>query len=152
MNTLVCALTGHRNLPEGFDKNMLFYSLERLIKEGYTTFLCGMACGFDLLALECLVELKQRYHVRIKACIPYPGQENRFPDGERKKYRRLLDWCDEKTVLYEAYFPGCFLARNRYMVEGCDLLFAYLTQKSGGTAYTVKYAESCGVPVRYLET
>lgn len=143
-----CALTGHRALPEQFDRNALYDGLEELIREGYDRFLCGMAMGFDLLALECLISLKQRYKIELEACIPYAGQEKSFPASERKKYRELLAWCDEKRVLYPAYFQGCFLARDRYMVENADLVFAYCTQKSGGAAYTVSYAEEKGVAVR----
>ena len=46
----VVALTGHRAL-ENFDEDALAYELESLIGEGYTAYLCGMAQGFDLLAL-----------------------------------------------------------------------------------------------------
>ena len=31
--------------------------------------------------------------------------------------------------------------RNRYMVDRCDVLFAYMYAKRGGTYYTVSYAE-----------
>lgn len=151
MTELVCALTGHRELLPDFDENVLHDTLEDLILRGYTTFLCGMARGFDLCALRCLIELKQRYHVRIKACIPYAGQEKHFPEADKRAYRDLLGWCDEKVTLSGQFFSGCFLARDRYMVDGCDLLVAYLKRETGGTAYTVKYAQSRGVAVQFIE-
>lgn len=144
---MTVALTGHRDLPPDFDKNALYDSLEVLIREGYDFFCCGMARGFDLEALSCLVDLKGRYHVRVEACIPYRGQENGFPPEERKKYRALAEWC-EKTVLFETYFQGCLLVRNRYMVDKSDLVFAYCTRETGGTAFTVNYARSRGVAVK----
>ncbi len=148
MKELVCALTGHRDLPANFDRDALLADLEDLIKEGYTTFLCGMARGFDLVSLGCLVELKQRYHVRIKAYIPFAGQERIFPQEDKDEYYRLLPWCDEKKVLFHNYFSGCFIARNRLMVEACDMLYAYLTKSDGGTAYTVRLAKSKNVRVK----
>ncbi len=146
----ICALTGHRDLPGSFDRNALYDGLEELIKEGYTFFCCGMARGFDLAALECLVDLKQRYHVRLEACIPYAGYEHGMPKSARLRYEVLLTWCDEKTVLYPAFFPGCFLARDRYMVEKADLLYAFCIRKTGGTAYTVGYAQKLGKPVKEI--
>ncbi len=151
MNGKVCAITGHRDLPEAFDCNLLYDTLEELIGGGCSGFCCGMARGFDLKALDCLIELKQRYHVCVEACIPYDGQERSFPAAERKKYRDLLAWCDRKTVLYPAYFRGCFLARDRYMVDHSDLLLAYCVRESGGAAYTVKYARETGKEIIFLE-
>ncbi len=147
----ICALTGHRELPENFDTNALYDTLEKLIGEGYTYFCCGMAKGFDLVALECLVDLKQRYHVRIEACIPYAGYEHGMPAAGRKKYEMLLSWCDEKNVLSPAFFNGCFLARDRYMVDKADLVLAYCKRATGGAAYTARYAERSGKEVYFLE-
>ena len=98
-----CALTGHRELPENFDVNRLYDLLEAAVRDGYDTFYCGMARGFDLIALDCLVALGRKYPLRLIACIPYEGQENSFSFETKKKYRDLLEWCDEKIVLYPAY-------------------------------------------------
>ncbi len=150
MDHKVCALTGHRDLPPDFDRNALYDELEELIREGYDCFLCGMACGFDLTALDCLVELKQKYPIGLEACIPYEGQANGFPAEEKARYDRLLAFCDEKSVLYRGYDRGCFLGRDRYMVDKADLVLAYLTKNTGGTAYTVRYAKKKGVKVQFV--
>ncbi len=145
-----CALTGHRELPPGFATDVLYDTLEELIREGYDKFLCGMAQGFDLTALDCLAALKQKYRLSLEACIPFEGQANKFPQDEKLKYRDLLELCDQKTVLYSEYRRGCFLIRDRYMVDRADLVLAYCTKETGGTAYTVGYAQKKGVPVRFL--
>lgn len=146
----VCALTGHRVIPPSFDVNLLYDALEDLVEEGFDCFLCGMAKGFDLLALQCLVDLKRKFKFTVEACIPYAGQENAFSAEEKKRYRELLSWCDEKTVLFEEYRNGCFLIRNRYMVDCADELLAYCVKQTGGTAFTVHCAEKKGIPVRYV--
>lgn len=143
-------MTGHRKLPREFDKNAVYDGLEELIKSGCDTFFCGMAEGFDLLALECLTDLKQKYRIYIEACIPYAGQESKFCAEERKKYRELLSWCDKRTVLFPAYRNGCFLIRNKYMVDCCDVLLAYCTKSSGGSAFTVNYARERGKEIVFL--
>ena len=139
----VVALTGHRAL-ENFDEDALAYELESLIGEGYTAYLCGMAQGFDLLALKLLVALKQKKKLYLEACIPYEGHEN--SSSEAKK----LQACDRKTVIFPAYCSGCFLARDRYMVDCADLVLAHCEKETGGTAYTVNYAKKRGVPVRFI--
>lgn len=143
----ICALTGHRELMQGFCVNRLYDTLEEKILKGYTFFRCGMARGFDLKALECLVDLRQKHVFTVEACIPYAGHVRSFPPAERERYKMLLSWCEERTVLFASYVNGCFLARDRYMVDGADLLLAYCIRQQGGAAYTVQYAKKKGVPV-----
>lgn len=142
MRNGACALTGHRVLPKDFDENRLSEELELLITAGYTYFYCGMAEGFDLRALKVLLSLKERYPVEIEACVPYRGQERNFPSETKTLYKTLLEKCDKKTVFFEKYTDGCFLVRNRYMVDNADCVYAYCLRDTGGTAYTVRYAES----------
>ena len=146
-----CALTGHRRLPPDFDFNALYDALEHFAEMGCGTFYCGMAQGFDLAALDCLVDLKMKYPIRIVACIPFAGQERSFPAAERKKYRELLQWCDEKVVLSPAYHAGSYLMRNRYMVERADVLLAYCKKETGGSAYTLRYAREMGLDIYKIE-
>lgn len=145
-----CALTGHRGLPRDFDKNALYDRLELLTESGCKTFFCGMAEGFDLVALSCLADLKRRKTLYVEACVPFPGFEKRFSPSGRRLYEELISWCDRTTVIFQEYCNGCFLARNRYMVDCADVLLAYCNRLKGGTAYTVRYAERKGVPVLYL--
>ncbi len=144
------ALTGHRALQPDLSRDILLERLEELIAEGYDGFLCGMAQGFDLLALDVLVQLKQKYRLYLEACVPYVGQETRFPREERERYHELIAWCDRKTVLFDGYRTGCYLARDRYMVDCSDGVLAYLRAQTGGTAYTVQYAQKKGLPVYFL--
>lgn len=146
-----CALTGHRDLPAKVDVNKLYDTLESVIADGYDTFYCGMARGFDLLALDCLVSLARKYPIKLIACIPYAGHENGAAADVREKYKALLEWCDEKVVLAPAYFCGCYHVRDRYMVDNADLVVAYCTRDSGGTAYTLRYAAKKEKEIRYTE-
>lgn len=146
-----CALTGHRDLPSDFNTNALYDSLEELIKEGYDTFYCGMARGFDLLALDCLVALRLKYKLHLVACVPFHGHEMSFARAEREKYLALLSWCDEKKELSPQYSPQVYFIRDRYMVDCADLVFAYCNRATGGTAYTLTYARKAGIPVKYFE-
>ncbi|MDE6411523.1 MAG: DUF1273 domain-containing protein [Clostridia bacterium] len=139
-----CALTGHRVLPKDFNEKKLSEELELLIISGYTYFYCGMAEGFDLRALKVLIDLKKQYSIKIEACVPYRGQEKKFSAEMKTLYKSLINACDERTVFFEKYTDGCYLLRNRYMVEKSDCVYAYCTRETGGTAYTVRYAKSKG--------
>lgn len=146
-----CALTGHRELSPDFDKNTLYDRLEEMIHSGCDRFLCGMAAGFDLAALECLVDLREKYRITLVACVPYLGQERGFPEPEKERYRRLMGMCDEKVILAGRYEAGCLLLRNRYMADRADVVLAYCERGHGGTAYTVRYAQQHGVPVEFVK-
>ena len=138
-----CAFTGHREILDPIDFNLLESCVQELINMGFDTFLCGMARGFDLLAGEIVVKLKENNpHVKLIACVPCPDQERYYSVEEREKYDRVLAACDEIKLLSERFYKGCMLVRDRYMVDNCSLVFAYDRKKEGGTYYTVNYAHS----------
>lgn len=145
-----CALTGHRRLKKEFKKQVLFHKLEILIQEGCTIFFCGMAMGFDMVACECLLELKKNYIFKIIACVPAPEQADKYPEKEKEKYFCFLKQCDETIIISESLTSGSYFQRNRYMVDHADFVFAYLYEQRGGTAYTVKYAKQQGKEIIFV--
>ncbi len=135
----VCLFTGHRELDDGLCLLSLSEEIEKSIKSGTRTFLCGMAVGFDLLAAETLLSFKEKYpDVRLIACIPCEGQEKYFSTKNQEKYFSVLQKADEKIVLSPSYFRGCMQARDKYMAERANSAIAYCKKQKGGTAYTVK--------------
>jgi len=134
-----CAITGHRRLPKDFSKSRLKEAFRTLIERGVETFYNGLALGFDLLTAETLIELKEEYpHIKIYGCIPFYGQENRFPAEEKKRYASIVKGCTETVILSDEYYSGRYFKRNDYMVDRADVLFAYCTTDKGGAAYTVR--------------
>lgn len=136
-----CSFSGHRILKSDFDNQLLYRVIENLIRTGTEEFLCGMARGFDLAAAQCVIDLKKQYSVRLVACIPCLTQSDSFSEREKQIYNKALENCDERVILSENYYRGCMQVRNRYLVDNCDVLVCYLREESGGTFYTVKYAE-----------
>ena len=49
--------------------------------------------------------------------------------------------------MFDTYFDGCMLERDRRLVEGSDVCVAYCAQSRGGTAYTVTRAMREGLEV-----
>ena len=130
-------------MGKSFDLSMLKTAVERLILQGFENFYCGMAMGFDLIAAEVVLDAKKFYpHVKLIACVPCPDQQRSYPEEEKKKYERLLPLCDKVEILSDHYYRGCMLARDRFMVDNCSCVLAYMDRNDGGTAYTVRYAKS----------
>ena len=69
--------------------------------------------------------------------------------SERDKtiYAFVLKNADSVCYAEESYVRGCMHKRNRMLVDGSDFCVAYLTSKSGGTAYTCSYAAKKGVRI-----
>lgn len=111
-----CCVTGHRDLPAGTEakpRSELRREVLVAIEDGYTHFISGFAPGTDLVFAEIVVELKDRYPITLEAAIPHPGRM-KTPD---KTFQRLIGCCDVVKVHSERYFKGCFICRNRYMVD-----------------------------------
>ena len=142
-NAISCAFTGHRKMGDTFNLSQLKDTVESFIEQGVINFYCGMAMGFDLIAAEVVLEKKIRFpDVKLIACVPCPEQQKYFPAEEKLKYERILGSCDKVEILSDRYYKGCMLVRDRFMVDNCGRVLAYLNKNDGGTAYTVRYAKS----------
>lgn len=100
-----------------------------------------MAMGCDFYFCEAVIELRRRYSdVTLEAAIPCPTQADTWPAAQRTRYYALLEKCDDKTMVSDAYSASCMQRRDRYMVDHASLLIAAFDGSAGGTRYTVEYA------------
>lgn len=140
------AFSGYRTekLPENVDpiRIQLKKEVNKCIEDGYDTFLCGMAEGFDLMSAEIVLDLKKSYSIKLICVIP-------FDDGREhgEKYSNIANNADEKVVLSNQFSYDTYYKRNEYMVDNCDKLICYYDGRYGGTEYTVDYANKKGIPV-----
>ena len=145
------ALSGHRILPKSFNykklKELLFY----LVKDGFNTFLCGMAIGFDTEAFKVLEKLRKVNDIKIIACVPCNNQDRGFNKSQKEEYHRLINSADEVIVLQDKYDAYCMKKRNCFMVDNASVLLCYLTQSRGGTYQTVTYAIENKIDVLYVK-
>jgi len=150
-----CFFSGHRVLPEGIDRSLSTLLRERisdLCESGVTEFICGGAMGFDRMAAEAVLHLRDCWYPRIKLILllPYPDQSEHWPAPEQDAYREILRQADQVHYTAEVYFPGCFHLRNQQMADRSDCLICYCREDSGGTAETIKYAKKKGLPIANL--
>ena len=149
-----CCFTGHRVLPSGEKetiRNLLETAIEKAIQDGYRFFRTGGALGFDTLAAQTVLELKQQYpHIRLILVLPCVDQTTGWKQDDIDEYERIRALADKVVYTSREYTSGCMHKRNRHLVDNSSLCICYLTKLSGGTAYTVRYAESKGVYVRNI--
>lgn len=142
-----CCVTGHRDIPaEQMDRiqELLRREILAAIEDGYTHFISGFASGADLLFAEIVVELKDIYPIALEAAIPYPGRM-KTPD---ETFQRLIRCCNVVKIHSDTYFKGCYMRRNRYMVDQSQRVIAvYDGRLYGGTAATVWYAKKKDVRI-----
>ncbi len=116
------------------------------VNEGYTTFICGMAEGFDLVAGSVLLERMESEHnkgaIRLIAALPFEGHG--FLSPWQVLHQLVLSKADEVITLAPKYHPEAYHDRNRYMVDNSSRLICYFDGKKGGTDFTVKYARAKG--------
>lgn len=141
MKEHTCCVTGHRKIEGMTDEDIrakLQSAIEQAITDGYTHFISGFANGVDLVFAEIVAELKGRYLITLEAAIPHRGRLA----TKNKQFQQLLTQCDQVTVTSEVFHKGCYLERNRQMVDQSNRVIAvYDGRDGGGTAYTVRYAD-----------
>ena len=125
--------------------------IEEAINKGYSTFLCGMALGFDMICAELVLELKKKYpHIKLIGALPCKDQYCKWNSKQQVRYKKLIKQLDGIRCIYDKYEDGCMIERNEYMVNNSSLVIALFDGKSGGTAKTVKYAQKMNKAVTII--
>ena len=149
-NRTVC-FTGHRKIPqEHFDTlaQRLKTILVQLINEGYVYFGAGGALGFDTLAAKTVLDLKTEYpEVRLILVLPCLSQTRGWSARDIEIYEEIKSKADKVVYTSQEYTKGCMHTRNRHLVDNSSVCICYLTESTGGTAYTVDYAQKNNLTV-----
>jgi len=116
--------------------------------KGIKTYYAGGALGFDSLAAEAVIKQRDLHpDIRLVLVIPCRDQAARWSAADKARYERINRDADEVICLAEHYYRGCMHERNRYMVDHSRACICYLTEQTGGTAYTVRYARERGLQI-----
>ena len=151
----VACFSGHRKLP--YDCTILKENLEnaiiKLIEQDVIFFGNGGALGFDVLAAETVLKLKEKYpQIKLIMVLPCPPEQQtlKWNETQRKRYYDILERSDKVKTLSPEYNKDCMLKRNRHLVDNSAYIICYLRENYGGTAYTVGYAEKQGLDILRL--
>lgn len=149
-----CCFTGHRQIPAEDLSDLSVKLRETLIsyiEKGYTFFGAGGALGFDTLAAQEILNLKKQYPlIKLILVLPCKDQAVRWKANDREEYERIKQSADKVVYTSDHYYSGCMHKRNRHLVDNSSLCICYLTNPTGGTAYTVDYAQKKGCIVENL--
>lgn len=150
--------TGHRQIWEPLTEveRRATEIVDDLIQQGYLYFGAGGARGFDALASEVILKLKNRYpKIHLILVLPFDNQykhERNWTQTDIEQYRRLRIQASKVVVLAPEYSSGVYYRRNRHLVDNSSICIAYMTRENSGTSYTVNYAKSKGRQVVNIAT
>ena len=149
MKEKTCCFTGHRRIPEK-DYAVIKEGLEKIILELYNKgirfFEAGGALGFDTLAAESVLRLRESCpELRLILVLPCLDQTKGWKAGDVERYEEIKRQADKTVYTGQEYTPGCMHTRNRRLVDDSSVCVCYQTRSRGGTAYTVDYAKKKGL-------
>ena len=146
LREVTCCFTGHRKIPPKVVPILiqaLEHTLCQLIENGIRYFGAGGARGFDTLAAEAVLRLKAHYpHIRLILVLPCIDQTRGWSRQDIVRYHSILAVADKVVYTGTQYSPGSMHRRNRHLVDHSSVCVAYCAKSTGGTAYTVRYAQS----------
>lgn len=149
------ALTGHRPERLRYDSED-FYKIEwvRLIDwlrysikwNKITNMYCGMADGCDIAYGLAARALKiEGYQVRLHCVLPCKNY-----NSSNRWYKELHECADEWIELSDEFYKGCDNARDQYMVDHSDILYAVWDgNKTGGVWSTIRKAQKKNIEIIY---
>ena len=151
MREKTCCFTGHRNIPSA-EQRELEHRLEKtittLIQSGVCYFGVGGALGFDTMAAKAVLKLRKQYpQIKLILVLPCLTQTRGWAEEDIKAYEAIKAEADKVTYTSQEYTRGCMHKRNRHLVNHSSVCVAYQTKETGGTAYTVDYAQKQGLRV-----
>lgn len=151
MKNETCCFTGHRDLPrEELPRiqKRLEEELVTLIQQGVKYFGAGGALGFDTLAAQAVIRLREQYpHIRLILVLPCREQAAGWPERDERVYEQIKARADKIIYTSQHYCRGCMHRRNRHLADNSGVCVCYLTKPGGGTRYTVDRCRAQGVRV-----
>ena len=151
MREKTCCFTGHRHIPEETYqqvKKKLEQTIKKLYNSGIIYYGAGGALGFDCLAAETVLRLRENYpKLRLILVLPCKDQTRGWKAEDKNKYEEIRQRADKAVYTSEIYATGCMHKRNRHLVDCSSVCVCYQTQLRGGTAYTVNYARAHGLAI-----
>lgn len=151
MRDRTACFTGHRKIPvKQYDAiyECLKATIVSLIERNYRFFGAGGAIGFDTMAAQAVLAIRNQYpHIRLILVLPCRSQAEKWSEYDRAIYEHIKAQADKVVYTAQEYTKNCMHLRNRHLVDNSNVCICYLTERTGGTAYTVSYARMQGIEV-----
>lgn len=151
-----CCFTGHRDLPVHKTGEIAANTAREvrslIINRGIRFFGVGGAIGYDTLAAQVLLGLRETVFPQIRVVLVYPfdGFTSLWTPQQKADYCSLLPKYDKIVCVSDTAGKQAYLARDRHLVDGSAYCISYCTRRNGGTAYTLRYAKSQGLEIHNI--
>lgn len=151
-----CCFSGHRpekaNMKEQDIKFRLGIEIDKAVKDGYTTFISGMARGVDIWAAELVLEKKRvNKDIKLICAQPYEYFSKDQSWQWNVKYKKIAALADEVVTISYKSNKGCYMLRNKWMVDHSSRLIAVFNGEPSGTKNTIDYAQKKKIQIIVLE-
>jgi uncharacterized phage-like protein YoqJ len=151
-NSNVTAFTGHRYV-NGLTVNEDIKRVSlKLIKRGVTHFMVGGALGFDILAGEKIIKIREeKPDIKLIVVLPccFDIFTQKWEEVYKKRIAALMMNADEVITLQDEFTNDCYKKRNQYLVDHSGVCVCYynINQSRTGTGQTVRMAERKGIEI-----
>ena len=121
--------------------------------QGTTHFMTGGAIGFDTIAAQKILALKNDYKkINLILAIPCEDQADKWSEEDKIIYENTKNQADEVIYVSKKYERDCMLKRNRFMVDNSNFVISVWDgRRRGGTYYTLNYAQKLNRQIILLD-
>ncbi len=148
---MTCCFTGHRNIAQEqipLLEKKLEALIRSLVKKGIIYYGAGGALGFDTVSARVVLKLRRELpQIKLILVLPCPDQAQKWSKRDQEIYENIKVQANKVVYTSQKYTRDCMFMRNRHLVDYSGTCICYLTQPSGGTAYTVNYARKQGLRI-----
>ena len=150
--TDTCCFTGHRDIYPGDEdkiRTRLKYLTDSLLQNNVKYFGVGGAIGFDMLAAEYILYLRDDIKKKIKliSVLPFPEYYSRWPEDLIKRQKKIIQKSDKVVYTSDSFSSKVYAIRNEHLLASSYYCIAYCRRTTGGTANTVRKAFDEGLIV-----
>ena len=135
-----CMFYGHRKVWEATIEvaALAKEEIQKLVSNGVNEFWTGGMGEFDHICKHFVLELRKSENLQLKLVLPYITQKaNKYKDLYGLNYNEIII-----PDLPDVHYKRKITLRNRWMVEQCDCILAYVWREGGGARQTLQYAAS----------
>ena len=122
-----CCFTGHRDISK-IKAMELKIKLPKIIEK--------------LITEKAVLKLKKKYpFIKLILVLPCKNHNKNWKIADKLELNFIAKQADKISYISENYTPYCITLRNRRLVNNSRYCICYLNKPTGGTAYTVNYAQ-----------
>ncbi len=138
---IICIFAGHREIFECDIERHIEAAIEGILqKDSAFVFYSGEMGEFDRKCSAAVRNAKKHHpelDIRLIAVLPYMTSSI---NTNKDFYERSFDDVIIPTELANIHYKATIPKRNKWLVDHCDCLIAYVYHSFGGAYMTMKYA------------